>query len=277
MFTKWTLYIYIYIEMNFRTCVTLKWVQILDCTLTSITSPIHVLQFQNAPQPPSLLVHPSPQWGWVVPNGHLVDASSWWALLVVAHHHSLVARPTPWGSHWEEDHHNKRNTKEVNKKEMCVMKKVIRIWGISDMIEIELAVQRDFGYNVDWWSHVWRFTGRVVASPSPSLGSSASRLSPTTFQWNQHRNRGAKKGAGCSLKSLKRCEIKGWSRRRRYGHNRDPGISSWKMDWLKFHEVSNLLTHLTSGVRIDVHMYIHVYTHDVHPCQLELHFGVALP
>lgn len=29
------------------------------------------------------------------------------------------------------------------------MKKVIRIWGISDMIEIELAVQRDFGYNVD--------------------------------------------------------------------------------------------------------------------------------
>lgn len=130
---------------EFQDMCDIEWVQILDCTLTSITSPIHVLQFQNAPQPPSLLVHPSPQWEWVAPNGHLVDVSSWWALLVVAHHHSLVARPTPWSSHREEDHHNKRNTKKVNTKGSVSWKKSPGIWGISDTIEIELAVQRDLG------------------------------------------------------------------------------------------------------------------------------------
>ena len=36
----------------------------------------------------------------------------------------------------------------------------------------------------------------------------------------------ARNGAGCSLKSLKRWLIKGCSRRRRYGHNKEPGMGS---------------------------------------------------
>ena len=112
-----------------------------------------------------------------------------------------------------------------------------------------------------WW--IFFFAGKWYITIYNLIHQLRSEGSRRSFRFSSF-HRVARKGAGCSLKSLKRCAIKGWSRRSRYGHNKDPGISSWKME-IKFETLWNtgnrntvininncikMCTHVTCGVYV---------------------------